>query len=387
MGMKNLFRSAQPQVAVQTARQSGGLVSPLLALQQPDYALYDAMRAAVPIVDAALLKIVRLVGGFELMCENPAAQRRLRQFAEGVQVGAGCQGLAAFVSRYLESLLTYGNAVGEMVLTPAGDSIAALYNAPLQQLEIRPGENPLQCQIYLRRLGESLPLPRPQLVLFTPLNPPAGEVLGKSLLRGLPSVCGILLKIYESIGNNFERIANLRYAVTYRPQAEADRHNAREIAGAIAKEWSQVMSPGPGGQIRDFVAVGDVDIRVIGADNQTLDTSVPVRQMLEEIVAKLGLPPFLLGLNWSSTERMSRQQADLLTSELEAYRSLLTPVVLRVCNTLLRLEGYDCTASLSWNHITLLDETELANARLAAARAARLEAGRPTTQEEGGTAT
>ena len=50
------------------------------------------------------------------------------------------------------------------------------------------------------------------------------------------------------------------------------------------------------GAIKDFVAVGDVDIKVIGADNQMIGTEVPVRQMLEQIVAKLGMPPFLLGL-------------------------------------------------------------------------------------------
>ena len=59
------------------------------------------------------------------------------------------------------------------------------------------------------------------------------------------------------------------------------------------------------GEVRDFVAVGDVDIKVIGADNQIIDTEIPVRQLLEQIVAKLSVPPFLLGLTWSSTERMS----------------------------------------------------------------------------------
>lgn len=58
-----------------------------------------------------------------------------------------------------------------------------------------------------------------------------------------------------------------------------------------------------------------------------MDSDIPVRQLLEQIVAKLGLPPFLLGLSWSSTERMSSQQADILTSELEAYRRLLNPML------------------------------------------------------------
>lgn len=74
------------------------------------------------------------------------------------------------------------------------------------------------------------------------------------------------------------------------------------------------------GAVRDFVAVGDVDIKVIGADSQVLDSEVPVRQILEQLIARTGIPPFLLGLSWSSTERMSAQQADLLTSEITAIR-------------------------------------------------------------------
>ena len=67
------------------------------------------------------------------------------------------------------------------------------------------------------------------------------------------------------------------------------------------------------GSVRDFVAVGDVDIKVIGGDAPILDSQVPVRQVLEQIVAKTSIPPFMLGLNWNSTERMSAQQADNLT--------------------------------------------------------------------------
>lgn len=65
--------------------------------------------------------------------------------------------------------------------------------------------------------------------------------------------------------------------------------------------------------------MGDVDIKVIGADNQILDSEVPVRQILEQLIARTGIPPFLLGLSWSSTERMSTQQADMMTSEISRH--------------------------------------------------------------------
>lgn len=127
---------------------------------------------------------------------------------------------------------------------------------------------------------------------------------------------------------------------------------------------------GPG--VSDFVAVGDVQIKAIGADGQQMDSEVPVRQMLEQIVAKMGIPPFLLGLSWSSTERMSSQQADMLTSELTAYRRILEPAVLKICKTWLRLNGLDDTVEIDWNEITMQDEVDHANAAYLMAKTEQL---------------
>ena len=147
----------------------------------------------------------------------------------------------------------------------------------------------------------------------------------------------------------------------------------RQVADTIAREWSGAMEATARGEVRDFVAVGDVEIKVIGADNQFIDTQVPVRQILEQIVAKTGLPPFLLGLSWSTTERMSRQQADILTTELESYRNILTPVAERVCRMALDLRGLPGAVAVDWQSISLQDETEQAQARLTNAQAALIE--------------
>lgn len=198
--------------------------------------------------------------------------------------------------------------------------------------------------------------------------------MGNSMLKGLPFVSSVLLKIFESIGANWERVGNLRFAVTYNPKNDAvDRAYAKDRALQVAKEWGEAMQSG--GEIRDFVAVGDVQIKVIGADNQILDSEVPVRQMLEQIVAKTGLPPFMLGLSWSSTERMSAQQADALTSELEAYRRILTPVISRICNAFLHSRGYNCNARIIWDDITLQDEVEQSRAMLYRAQAEKIQRG------------
>ena len=334
--------------------------------------LYDALRQSVPIIEAALQKIVRLTVDFTVRAADPAAQPLLERFAAEVPVGASGVGLETFACRYLDSLLCYGNAVGEVVLNHRRDGIAGLYLPPLGHLSFTQGDTPLEAVICTGSGRDQRPLPCPELVLFTALHPAPGSITGQSLLFGLPAVSRVLLQIYSAIGQNFERMGNLRYAVTYRP-APGDQTDAAAVAGEISREWSAAMQAAAAGEIRDFVAVGDVDIRVIGADNQFISTEVPVRQLLEQIVAKLGLPPFLLGLSWSSTERMSSQQSDLLTGELESYRKLLTPVLAKICGLYLRSQGYAPAVTVEWGAISLQDETELATARLTRARAEELE--------------
>ena len=129
------------------------------------------------------------------------------------------------------------------------------------------------------------------------------------------------------------------------------------------------MQSGRNGTVRDFVAVGDVEVKVIGADGPILDSEIPVRQIMEQLIARTGIPPFMLGFSWSSTERMSSQQADILTSEVTAIRRNVEPVIERICEMWLRCHGYDCRPVVQWDPINLQDETEEAHAELYLAEA------------------
>ena len=166
----------------------------------------------------------------------------------------------------------------------------------------------------------------------------------------------------------------MRYSVICRPEENLDPATAQERGNQIAREWARAMEDGKNGTVRDFVAVGDVQIRVIGADGQILDSQTPVRQILEQLVAKTGLPPFLLGLAWSTTERMSAQQADLLTSELWALRRTVQPALLKICRTWLAMEGLDPRVEILWDDISLQDISEQAQAELHLAQAEKYRA-------------
>lgn len=371
---RKLFRKKQGgagAVSVQTGSYNHHPFSPLTGytpLADANASVYRALREAVPLIDAAVSKLARLTLDFSVDTGCEALNDALNKTLQSIPVG-GCQrGIHAFMSAYFEQLLTYGSALGEIVY--AADRPAALYNAELESVDVRLQPQGMQLEFFNTAGAKSVPVRYPERILFSVLNPEPGKLRGTSLLRGLPFVSEILMKIYSTIGTNWERAGNLRYAVTYNPPAgEADPALARDYAQQIAEEWKSAMQSK---SVKDFVAVGDVSIRVIGADNQILDCEVPVRQMLEQIVAKTGLAPFMFGLSWSTTERMSAEQADILTSELRSYRAVLTPVICKIANALLLAEGHAPQASVVWNDITLRDETELARADLYRAQAEKL---------------
>lgn len=369
-------RKTEPaEKSAQAVQLRSGNIHPFSALRNvrefPQEAeVYRSMREAIPILDAAVGKLVRLTGGFEAQCADRTLQRQLNGFLRTVPVGRGQTGIENFLSAYLESLLTYGRAVGEMVV--CGRQLQAVLWGDVTSVAIQEGDSPLDFALGHWENGELKIFPRQNLLLFSTWGAGPDAPYGASLFRSMPFLADVLLKIYNTVGLNWERAGNLRYSVVYKPTTDADRELAGERSSEIAREWSQAMQDGRNGQVRDFVAVGDVEIKVIGADGKVLDSEVPVRQILEQLVAKTGLPPFLLGLSWSSTERMSAQQTDLLTSELWAIRRSVEPVLNRICRLWMQLHGSSEEARIVWDEISLQDTVEQAHAALYSAQADKI---------------
>lgn len=333
--------------------------------------IYRQLREAVPVLDAAVGKLVRLSGGFTVQCRNEIAQEKLTRFLRTVPCGRGQSGIDSFLTGYLDSLLVYGRAIGEMIV--ADGHLQAVCWGDVTKLLVRTGENPLEIVICRAdKNGNFQPLPWQNLLLLTTYQPEPSHPYGVSLFRGMPFLADILMKIYQTIGINWERAGNVRYSITCKGDENMDPSVAQERGRQMAQAWSQAMEDGKNGVVRDFVAVGDVQIRVIGGEMPMMDSQVPVRQILEQLVAKTGLPPFLLGLNWSSTERMSAQQADILTGELWALRRTVEPVLRRICSRFLALEGLDDRLEIVWDEISLQDMTEQTKAELYMAQAEKI---------------
>ena len=70
--MKNKQNNRAHTASVQTARATSPykVLDRYVPLSKPEFAVYDAIREAVPMVDAAILKIVRLVDNFNISCSD-----------------------------------------------------------------------------------------------------------------------------------------------------------------------------------------------------------------------------------------------------------------------------------------------------------------------------
>ena len=331
-------------------------------------ALYRQIREAIPVLDAAVGKLVRLSGGFGVQCRNAQAQTRLEDFLKHVPCGYGQVGIDSFLSAYVDSLLTYGRSVGEVLMS--GGRVRGLCWGDVTRMQVCQGDSPMEVELWgPDEKGHMVPLKYQHLLLFTALNPEVKHPYGVSIFRGMPFLADILMRIYHTIGSNWDRAGNVRYSVVCKGTEDLDPAAAQEYSRQVASEWAKAMAEGQSGTVRDFVAMGDVQIKVIGGEAPILDSQVPVRQMLEQLVAKTGLPPFLLGLNWSTTERMSTQQADILTSEIWALRRSVEPAVRKICRMYLAGEGLDDRVEILWNDISLQDITQEAQAELYKAQA------------------
>ena len=212
-------------------RHPFSLIDGYVPLHQPEFSLYRAIREAVPVVDAAVLKLVRLAGGVGVTCQDKEAERALNHFLRTVPVGWNQKGIQAFLDSYLDCLLTCGRAVGEIVPSRDGRDIAAVLCGRVSDVQVKEGDSPLEVLLALRRPdGRTEVLPRQELLLFTPYHPSPEHPYGVSLLHSLPFLSGVRSEAGEP-GCYLKGYA-------YMLRTQENEGLIAEIAGGIKKEVS-----------------------------------------------------------------------------------------------------------------------------------------------------
>jgi hypothetical protein len=89
--------------------QTAGKSHPFLSLSSyspshGDMELYKSLREAIPVIDAAIYKLIRLLGSFRVNCTDERAEEELKNFLGSVNVGGTRRGIDAFVGSFFEQL-------------------------------------------------------------------------------------------------------------------------------------------------------------------------------------------------------------------------------------------------------------------------------------------
>lgn len=239
MNFRKNKKKERNTVTVQTSRSAKypfSAADSLVSFGNPAFAVFDAIRENVPVIDAAINKIIRLIGSFTVSCSDKKAEKEINEFLKTVPTGIVSRGINSFVSAYLDSLIMYGAAVGEIVIGNNSGSVKGVLNADIRDIEFKNSQNPFCSQILVRdEKGRMRPAESPELLLVSSAHSNANHPYGKSMIDGLPFVSEILMKIYHCIGNNWDRAGNIRYSVTYKPDSNFDGTFPADRADEIAR--------------------------------------------------------------------------------------------------------------------------------------------------------
>lgn len=321
--------------------------------------LYRDMRCCFPVLDVAIAKLVRLAGGVRIEADS-ATREELLAWMGAVRVNALGRGFETWLAIHLDAMLQYGKGVSEMVPNRGRTDLFALVNLDPTTIEFRTvPDRPLELEVAQRQGGRMVTIPA-AYALVSAHNPQGDSPHGVSLFRSLPLVAEALSVIENATVQVWQRMGAPPYHVNWRPSGDfldPDGTRAQEALAEMKQAFAEAMEARAEGAVRDFFSAGDVTVEVIGNKNALFDIQQPFRAFAEQIVAATGLPGWIFGFNWSTTETLSVQQADMILANVEAIRRAVQPAVERVVELRQRLAGRP-PVSVAWEPITLRDLTE-----------------------------
>jgi hypothetical protein len=342
--------------------------------------LYRELRRLLPIVDAAIHRLTRLIGTVRV--ESTAGViEDIEGFLRHVPVNGLQRGFDVFLANHIGQMLLYGCAGAEVVPETGRRGVRALLNLDSRYLRVLEDNPPLKLGIGYQPPGTREPIRIPPSLALYSVNAPEGDApYGTSLLRSVPFVARLVLTMERALEQTWERMGAPSYKVTWNPPADfvdPDGERTREIMKGIEDGFTSAMQARHDtGLVSDFFAAGDVTAEILGAGGSQLEFRETYRALTEQIVARTGLPPFMLGLSWATTERMSQQQADLLINEVKHLRRQLEPMVEQLIDLWMVLVRRRARFRVRWSEVSLQDLKDTADAvyRRAMARKADVEA-------------
>ncbi|HPR89722.1 MAG TPA: hypothetical protein PL181_17050, partial [bacterium] len=342
--------------------------------------LYDLVREVSPILDVAILKLVQLVGDFRIdAMGNARAQEVLDATKKQVRVGWIDGGFSSFMTQMVDSAIAKGFALGELVPDALLKGVDRLKVARANDFRFMVDDTGRLAIGQMDKFGfRPVELADQSLIYYLAFDLRDGHPQGVSLLNSLPAVVKTVMRIQHAIDSTAWRVGDPTFLILQMAGDDQSADDLKSDLGAKAADLQEAMLTRKSGGLMDlgfgYAPNGKLEVKVLGGDAQLPDLTVPTKITMEQIVARTGLPPFMFGLSWSTTERMAKEQSDMLTSEVWARRSRMDSIIDRVFTTALLLNGLN---GVKWKHewdpVNLQDDEKTARARLQNATAQQKE--------------
>ena len=335
--------------------------------------LYEALRESLGILDAGIHNQVTLDGIVRVEGGNDKIIATIEDWMRNVQVNDLQTGYQAFYAGIGAEHYEQGIGIGEYELDAKARDVVRLrvadskgiaftrdngvlrtfYCPPTRQRDFRSDglgsvqallRSSVQCDVFagLRQLG-FVELDPAQCV-FALHRPEADNPYGTSLLRSIPFVAQILLKMENAVGNSWTRWGDPTLHVHYSTKnRKIDSAEAKRRADAMANDLAKAMQGRQRGNSVDLATAAaaddDVKIDVVGAGGAELEIEEPARHLLEQIVAALDQPAWMLGISWTQAAGVGEPQAEMLLQKSKTRFELRRPGLAKPVEAMLRARG------------------------------------------------
>ena len=335
---------------------------------------YEFLREAIPIIDGAINRLVVLDGHIEVVGDNESLVEEIKEWVYNVKVNDIQKGLQSFHQNFTNEAFEQGFALGEFVTDRKRTDIVGLRVGDSKYIRFKRSDSGLDMYQKADNDPDWRPL-NPSNLLYFSIGNENQNPYGVALMRSCEFVAKILATMHNSLLNVWERFGDPSFSIVYKT-SRRDGNDLKERRNLIREEFDQSIRAKREGKSADFIRAidkdSDIDIKVIGADGQILELEVPARHVVEQIIAKTGLPPWSLGLQWSTTERLADNQAELLLADISTRQAAKLPHFYNLIRTLLLLRGRTWKKGdwkLEWAQVNLRDVLKQAQARFMNAQA------------------
>jgi hypothetical protein len=388
-------KAPAPDVATRTQYSTTAAQGPLTPWFQ-DYYLrkvsgdfYEALREGIPVIDAAIRRLISLNGTIKVIGTNGPLVSELEEFCINVPVNDHQKGIHAFLENFSNEVFEQGFALPEFIATPGLDDIAQLRVPDSKQIIFR-RNNDGATEPWYRYINSFLPASvtrytspqtlveriltatynqacyinsgwevklNPANKLYFSINNENADPYGVSLMRSMEFCAKLLMTMQNSLGNVWERFGDPSYHVNYkttkRDLGGTDLESRRQ---KIQTDFDNAIRAKRAGKSADFVTAvntdADLEIKIIGSDGQVLELEVPAQHVLDQIVSKTGLPPWMLSVSSRTVQGLATLEVEAALQDAKIRQLAMLPELVRLFSVFLRLRGR------TWKSINLSGDPE-----------------------------